>query len=192
MKVGLVIGHTVAGKDKGAYSEHLKLSESEYWKKVVGVLPLFHNGCTIVCYSHSSDNSYDYYQRQLSTSKAMNVQEFDFVVELHFNSASAKAHGTESLYYFESKKGKEVASAFSSAVKDVIPEMKLRGDNGTKPLVSKNDRGARFVMMQKAPAIIFEPFFGSNKEDSELFSNPKIAVEIILIAIEKVAKLWKK
>lgn len=192
MKVGLVIGHTVLGADKGAYSSFLGLSESEYWKKVVCFIPTFHKGNTIVCYSHSNDKKLDYYGRQLQTANSMNSQDFDLVVELHFNSATPQAHGTETLYYFSSEKGKEAAKIFSDEVGKEFPQMKLRGDEGSKPLVSKDDRGARFVIMQKAPAIIFEPFFGSNKEDCEAFSDPKTAAKIILMALDSVAKLWNK
>jgi N-acetylmuramoyl-L-alanine amidase len=191
MNVGLVIGHTTNGLDKGAFSKFLGLSESEYWVRVLAMMPSFHQGMTITCYAHSNNKSYDYYKRQLETSSIMNRQNFDLVAELHFNSATPSANGVETLYYFSSKKGKIAAEIFSYAVHENY-ESKLRGVNGAKALVNKDDRGARFVMMQKAPAIVFEPFFGSNEDECKEFADYSKMKNTILTALSRVKSAFKE
>lgn len=186
MNIGLVIGHTVLGADKGARSPFLGMSESEYWKKVTQQLPWYYNGNTIVVYAHSNDPKLDYYKRQKGTAEAMNKQNFDFVVELHFNSFSKdSANGTECLYFDKSSKGKLIAATFAETTSH-IANTKLRG---VVPIDGNSARGGRFLTMQKAPAIIYEPFFGSNQNDCAIFEDIDTVKACILTSISKISEL---
>src|SRR5690606_28729184 len=130
MKTALVIGHHA--KDGGAYSEHLKMSEFDFYSKVVrqleGVEVFFHN-----------HNIGGYTSRIKDTAKRLNKGNFDLVIECHFNAATPQANGCETLFYFKSVKGKEYAQKFSNLV-NAWTGIKLR-NGGLKPLVSAKDRG---------------------------------------------------
>ena len=163
MKVAIVIGHTRNG-DKGAYSETLEMSEYDYNLKVANKMKEV-NPSTYDVYTHTIQG---YYERQKSMADKLNSKNYDLVLELHFNAASPAANGTETLYYFNSKKGKGYAETISNDIVDNFGT-KIRGANGAKALVNKNDRGFYAVYLPKAPALIVEPFFGSNIEESKKF-----------------------
>ena len=85
----------------------------------------------------------------------------DVAIELHFNDATPSANGSEWLHYHSSTKGKYLAQCFEGAFKRHVPESKPRGLKGLKA----GDRGNEFVKLTHCPAIIVEPFFGSNEKD---------------------------
>ena len=122
-------------------------------------------------------NSYikSYTQRIKFTAKKLD--DFDLVIECHFNAASELANGCETLYYFASKKGKVYARLFSE-IAHKTTGIKLR-NNGLKALVSKRDRGFQAVYQPKPPTILIEPFFGSNKSDCQKIRNPENVAFII-------------
>lgn len=158
-KVLIVIGHT-SGKDKGAFSDFLKLSEFDYNYKVYDDLKsLSNNNIQYNVYTHTEQS---YYNRQLKMSDYVNSLDFDLVIELHFNSSdSSLANGTECLYY--SEKGQNICKEISEKISSIY-KTKLRGNKGSIKLSNKNDRGYWFVFLPKTTAIILEPFFGSNEE----------------------------
>lgn len=157
MKIAAVIGHTE--KSKGAYSKHFKLREFDFYTKVAELL----EGVDI--YTHDSSIS-GYVTRQKATAAILNSKDYDLVIELHFNHFSdASANGCETLYYFKSKHGKYYAELFSEVLNDYTG-IKLR-NGGIKALANRRDRGFAAVFYPKAPAILIEPFFGSNKTDCE-------------------------
>ncbi len=90
----------------------------------------------------------------------------DVAIELHFNSAGSMATGFEFLYCGVSPKGLTLASKLSASFAKAFPEQKSRGLKA----LNKNDRGGTFVMKTHCPAVICEPFFGSNRKDSDFFS----------------------
>lgn len=152
MKVAIVIGHHK--KSKGAYSEYFKMYEWDFYNEVVeniDCVEIFQHDYKIKSYT----------ERIKATAKKLN--DFDIVIETHFNSAVPQANGCETLYYFNSKKGKMYAQLFSVIVND-ITGIKLR-NNGLKALINKNDRGFASVYYPKPPTILIEPFFGSNEKD---------------------------
>lgn len=180
LRVAIVIGHTIKG-DKGAYSEILKLSEYDYNYEVATHLKGMAN--SNVGYDVYSHTIRDYGPRQSALAAKINHLNYDYVLELHFNAASPQANGTENLYYFSSEKGKKIAQILS---KEISKEYKttLRGTLGAKALVNSNDRGFGFVKKMKAPAVIVEPFFGSNIEASK-FSNTSMYAKVLHNAIQK-------
>jgi N-acetylmuramoyl-L-alanine amidase len=91
---------------------------------------------------------------------ALNV---DVTMELHFNAASSAARGTEVL-----SSGSQGSLAFANAVQsELVDSFKRKGskNRGVKVLTS-SDRGYRSVVAGRAPAILTEPFFGSNMSDA--------------------------
>lgn len=179
-KYALVVGHT-STKDKGAYSENMQISEFDYNLKVAQAIQAM---CPEMfdIYTHETQ---DYYMRQKGLAYKLNQKNYDAVFELHFNAASPIANGTECCYYFASKKGLAIAQAISLAVM-IEFNTRLRGDQGAKPLVNKNDRGYWFTYLPKAPAVIIESFFGSNTLESEKFRDINRYAKTLFNAIKNL------
>lgn len=171
-RVALVVGHTTTPKgDKGAYSDALKTSENDYWLDVA--LRLEKLGKVKVDIYHLFTHTIqDYYKRQKALADKINGSGivYDAILELHFNAASPLANGTECLYWFGSKKGKQIAQQLSAHISNVYGT-KLRGDKGSRALVNKSDRGYYFTYLVKYPAVITEFFFGSNREEALKFED---------------------
>lgn len=86
----------------------------------------------------------------------------DLAVELHFNSDSGKASGTETLYWHTSLVGHEMANTFQARM---VALFELP-DRGAKERGSE-DRGSRSLRAAKCPTLILEPFFGDNQVDCD-------------------------
>ena len=164
MKVAIVIGHTK--KDKGAYSEHLKISEWDLFKQVIEKDLLL----DVDMFLHDPEIS-SYTKRQELTAK--NTQFYDLVFECHFNAANTKAQGCEALYYHGSKSGKNIATKF---VEIWSKETGIK-NRGAKPL-NVGDNGYGFVMKTKGTAVLLEPFFGDNANDCDKW-NADVFVKVI-------------
>lgn len=177
-KVAIVVGHTAWSK--GAQSPYLP-AEYDYNLEVANKLKQY--GSNYDVFTHRT-YSVGYYNMWRETAAKINSQNYDLVIELHYNAASPVAHGTETLYYFNSKKGKQYAQIFSQQISEDFGT-KLRGIQGVKPLVNKNDRGFYAVYLPKPPALIVEPFFGSNEEESVLFKDTDKYAESLHKAIQK-------
>lgn len=177
-KVAIVVGHTSGSK--GAQSPYLP-AEYDYNLEVANELKKLYTGYDI--YTHRT-YSVGYYNMWKETAAKLNAKDYDLVIELHYNAASPKAHGTETLHYFNSKKGKAYAEIFSDVISKDFGTTK-RGINGGKPLVNSNDRGYYAVYLPKAPALIVEPFFGSNEEESKMFRDTTKYAQSLHKAIQK-------
>jgi N-acetylmuramoyl-L-alanine amidase len=82
-------------------------------------------------------------------------------VELHFNSdASPSANGHEWLYWPGSIKGRLAATELHLAMCRDFPGIRPRGVK-----VPPDGRGTAFLRETPCPAVIAEPFFGSNPRD---------------------------
>lgn len=168
IRIALVVGHT-EGKDKGAYSETLKTSEFDYWLDIAKRIENLGN-IEVHIFDTFTHKIQSYYEREKALADKINNSGvvYDVVFELHFNAASPLAHGTECLHWFASEKGRKIANRVSNYICDNL-NMTIRGNNGARALVNKNDRGYWFTYLLRYPAVILEPFFGSNKEDCEKF-----------------------
>jgi N-acetylmuramoyl-L-alanine amidase len=93
----------------------------------------------------------------------------DVAVELHFNSAGPYANGHEFLHWFSSPKGASLAANLSESLVKFFPNQK---DRGLKS-INAEDRGGLFLRKTHCPAVICEPFFGSNPTENLYFSNRK-------------------
>ena len=87
-------------------------------------------------------------------------------VELHFNSSAPQAHGHEWLHWHSSGKGKLAATQLHLAMCAAFPSIRPRGVKG----ITIAERGAKFLRETHCPAVIAEPFFGSNQNDFALIS----------------------
>jgi N-acetylmuramoyl-L-alanine amidase len=85
-------------------------------------------------------------------------------IELHFNAASPAANGHEWLHWPTSTGGRMLAQAFSNEFSATFPQIRSRG---LKPTGTGN--GAQFLRKVPPPAIITEPFFGSNLNEWRAF-----------------------
>jgi N-acetylmuramoyl-L-alanine amidase len=163
--VAVCVGHS-RRNDNGAVNTD---GASEYkYNALVGVVvaeQLRRMGHTPHLIAEYGGNSYG----SAMTWVAAKVKELkaDVAVELHFNSAvSKKATGHEWLYWLTSRKGKLLAESFQRSFVEAFPD---RVDRGLKAK-DQNSRGAGFLSKTHCPAIICEPFFGSNEEETEYFS----------------------
>jgi N-acetylmuramoyl-L-alanine amidase len=169
MRIAFVVGHH---KDsKGAYSPYLGMSEWDFYSEVLSNLKesnvFFHNPKTK-----------GYTNRVKETAAKLDKMDFNLVIALHFNAAETpQANGCETLYYYKSKKGREYASLFSQTVQSWTGIKSRNG--GLKSLTQKKDRGFAAVYYPKAPVILIEPFFGSNKADCKKIKNAEYMACII-------------
>ena len=160
-KVLICVGHSRMG-DKGAvsrgnvsewaYNQNVaeklreKLTERSVSSRVISETPFksYYKSC-----AYLAEQSWGY----------------DCVIELHFNSHTPNANGFEYLYCAGSQKGKKLAESFRKIHSEVVPGQKDRGIKA----ISRGGRGYRFLSKTKPPAVILEPFFGSNAKEWVLF-----------------------
>jgi N-acetylmuramoyl-L-alanine amidase len=158
-KIAVVVGHTNR-RDKGAFSPYLLQSEQPYNLQVALQL----KSLAPELYDVHTHNTQEYYKRQVAMSAKLNAGGYRLAIELHFNAAaSPTANGTYCLYWYGSKKGKAVCQGLST---EIVREYdtKLRAVGGAQALTHVHDRGYWFTALTNMPAVIVEPFFGSNAE----------------------------
>ena len=175
MKAAIVIGHH--SKSKGALSKSFGLREWDFYNQVEKCLnntkTFWHN-----------ENISGYTSRIKDTANRINKEDFDLVIEMHFNSSvHDSANGCETLYYYRSNKSKDYALEFSNII-NKRTGIKVR-NGGLKALTNKNDRGFASVYYTKAPTILIEPFFGNNTEDCKKIKSPEFLASIINEFINK-------
>lgn len=86
-------------------------------------------------------------------------------IELHFNcSDNAQANGHEWLHWHNSLRGEDLAARLCDSFRSSLTMLLSRG---LKPRTSA-DRGAEFLRLTPCPAVIAEPFFGSNTADWDI------------------------
>lgn len=151
MKIALCIGHNSI--NQGAKSLYLNESEWVYNKEIAECMD---DVCDI--YYRSNGGGYKNEIKRLANQ--VNQKDYDLVMEMHYNAAVPEASGCEALYFHSSIKGKEYAEKFCQT----ITQNYLTKNRGAKPVSSENQRGYYFLQKMKAPAIILEPFFGTNNE----------------------------
>lgn len=156
-RLAIVVGHTKASP--GACSPH-GIPCEWYFNSVVADLLK-----DIADVYHYDTYAYGYTTMVKKNAAIMNPKKYDAVFELHYNAASPLANGSEMLYYFASKKGKQYATIANQVI---VNNFKVK-DRGIKALVSSKDRGFAAVYYTSAPTVMFEPFFGSSAEDSLKF-----------------------
>lgn len=110
----------------------------------------------------------------------INAKDPDIILSLHFNAASASAHGTEMLHHEGSHNGERLAKNLQ---KEVLKALGTR-DRGVKGRV-KGDRGSSLLRNTAAPAVILEPFFGTNTSDWDKGKNINDYTDAIVNAVDE-------
>lgn len=166
-KIAICVGHSRKG-DAGASSVGC-VSEWEYNQPIAKALV-----DTLKAAGHDA-RLYDTYGGASYTSAVnwladkLKSDGAEFAVELHFNAAGPTAAGYEYLYWHASAAGKNLAQAFLDAHRKALPQFQNRGIK----LRTASDRGAFYLQRMPCPAIILEPFFGSNPDEWKFYgSNP--------------------
>lgn len=122
--------------------------------------------------------------RELTREKAL------VAVELHFNASHERpASGHEWLYHAGSENGRAVAKSLDASMRRHFPDALPRG---VKAITTK-DNGSGFVRQTPCPAVICEPFFGSNQNDWDtVAANPAKLAQAIADGLIGCYALFKK
>ncbi len=183
MKIAVCIGHSRRGDD-GAVSVS-GVSEWAFNNQVGDLLCAElrgrgHEEEKVALYESSGyEEAMSWLGRRLRQSRP------DVAVELHFNSAHAQARGHEWLYWQGSAKGKALADWFDAVFDQDYPTLPSRG---VLPR-GRSDRGALFLRLTPCPAVICEPFFGSNATDWRMFGrSPEMLAKSYAAALHGYAK----
>jgi N-acetylmuramoyl-L-alanine amidase len=98
-------------------------------------------------------------------------------IELHFNASDVRAaSGHEWLYMTGSAGGREIARCLDRKMRGTFPQLQARGAKALEP----SDRGGQFLLKTHCPAVIAEPFFGTNREDWEMVGEHPAALALAI------------
>ena len=167
-KVAVCVGHSRSG-DSGAVSV-AGVKEWSYNLEVAYLTAdaLQRSGASAVVVKEYDGSSYGAAMSWLASHlRGLGV---DAAIELHFNSASETAQGFEYLYYHSSSRGKALAQSLHAEHKRAFP---FAVDRGIKAR-GAGDRGVQFLKLTHCPAVICEPFFGSSREEWNLYESEKV------------------
>jgi N-acetylmuramoyl-L-alanine amidase len=171
--------------DKGAES----LSGTQEWhynKKVAEYLRLELKKRNINSVVFSSYQGASYAPAMAWLATQLNVFNVDFAVELHFNSSdNPLSSGYEFLYWHKSRASLKIAKLFQQVFNKKFPQNKDRGVKGLTP----KDRGALFTLLTSMPAIILEPFFGSNRDEWNFFGKSHEGIQSLVDAYADAIEL---
>lgn len=169
--IGICVGHSRLG-DKGAQSAS-GTQEWHYNKKIAELLRLELKRRNINSIVFSSYQGGGYGSAMAWIATQLNIFNVDFAVELHFNASdNAQANGYEFLYWNTSKRGKKICELFQQVFNKRFPKNTDRGIKG----LTLSSRGALFTRLTSMPAVILEPFFGSNVAEWENFGKSQNGV----------------
>lgn len=160
MKIGVNIGHY------GTIGAEGILSEIKCCTDINGYLVPYLKAAgheVIEC----NDATYPDY---VSATKLANTHSLDLVISLHCNASKVPgSNGTEVLYCSGNEKTKKVAATLSEAISNAIGTQN-RGEKA---------RGDLYILnCTKAPAVLIECFFVSNRGDCSKYNPKKIASAI--------------
>ncbi len=156
MRVALIIGHDRG--DEGAarctdgvqeYTWNRDLA-ARIWKLDPEIFEIFHIDPSL-SYSASIADVYD----------RVDAWGCDLTIEHHFNAASPRASGTETF-----SSGSAGSLRFAHAIQAAMVETLGLRDRGVKIRNrSRKGRGYLSLVSGRAPAVLLEPYFGSNPDD---------------------------
>ena len=184
MKIGIFVGHSRRG-DQGAVSIG-GVSEFVFNLPVAENLraELTARGIASEVVHWYGGNSYGAAMSWVG--KKCREAGFTAAIELHFNAASAQANGHEFLFFHTSAKAHRLAAAFAESFQHRFPFSRPRAQSGLLRR-SAADRGTLFLRRTPCPAVILEPFFGSNPEEWDYFSANK---KLLAISYADALAAW--
>lgn len=166
--IALCLGHARDG-DKGAssttgiYEEDFNSEVMAITKKKLTILNI-----PSVMITHYNGGSYGAAMTFLGNKlKQLNAT---LALEFHFNSAGPTANGFEYLHWATSVNSKSLATYLNASHSSRGVPFKNRGVTSIK---SEGDRGGQFLRKTPCPAVILEPFFGSNKKEVDYYMSDK-------------------
>jgi N-acetylmuramoyl-L-alanine amidase len=168
--IAICVGHSRRG-DSGAVSVD-ETSEREFNRQLAALVAEALEARKIpatVIYPYEGST-----YGQAMTWLAGRLRKADLAVELHFNSSSVRAaSGHEWLYLVGSHGGRESARCLERAMKAEYPGTLARGCKA----LGGRDNGFQFLAKAPCPAVIAEPFFGTNADDWALMDGdrPRLA-----------------
>lgn len=165
MNKAIIIGHNSVSK--GAYSEHLGMTEWDFFKSFEGKLKEVGD-----VFIHDPEIT-GYLSRCIDISSRIG-DNYDLIIALHFNMFNGEVGGCEVWHWHKNKKGENIAKVICEKVNT---EMGI-SNRGAKKIVSHKQRGGGEVFYPKATSLLLEPFFGDSEEDCRNFDIDKF-VEII-------------
>ncbi|MGL4934615.1 MAG: N-acetylmuramoyl-L-alanine amidase [Cetobacterium sp.] len=178
-KIALIVGHNE--KSKGSYSEYLKTSEYDFFKKVLDKLfdkydevfnlddDFIKNIKEHVSLFRVPNTGYS--KEMAEVVKELKDKKFDIALELHFNATSShNQHGNTVLYWHKSEEGKRLSNLFQDIMAEKTGIRKL----DLIQIKSLDQNGAYGIIKSNCPYILLEPFFGDNKNDTD-----KISIELM-------------
>jgi len=165
--VGICIGHSRRG-DKGAENFFKTTSEWDYNNKVAVGLKKELKSIGIESKIYPVYKASGYTGAMGFIKRKLREDGATLALELHFNAYNGKARGCETLYTTNHPESKILATCIQESVLNGFYTV----NRGIKQL-RRNKRGWLFVNNWTIPAVLCEPFFGDNKHDWLLFSNPK-------------------
>ena len=182
-KIALCAGHSRPG-DSGAASV-TGVSEHHFYSQYIidGVAADLRSlGYEVYIFDRYEGNSYGRAMKWLA--KKLKSLEIDLAYEFHFNSASPKASGFETLFWHKSKVSDKVAEAMQVTQAAHYPEMY---DRGVEPLGDQaHERGTLFCSLPHCSSVILEPFFGSNKLEVATYMSRNGRAKIISMLTEGI------
>ena len=159
-EIAIIIGHR--SKAQGAFSETLNQTEYEFNKKVVSHL----SDCADIYERKNTPFVSEAYRIRQLSKKVNAAGSYKLVISLHFNSFEDKrAHGVEALHYITNNFTKRICVKFVNKVSQRFG-IKRRALIAVR---SKRQNGGLLISSLNSPAILLEPFFGSNTADAEKF-----------------------
>lgn len=192
-KIALIIGHNE--KNKGAYSEYLKISEYDFYSKVLDILfkkykeafnlkeefvKNIQDKITIFRIPNTG-----YSKEMAEVVNTLEKNKFELAIELHFNATvEHKRHGNTVLYWHKSMEGKKLAELFQEIMSSYTKIKKL----DLIPISSLKQNGAYGIMKSKCPYVLLEPFFGDNKIDTDKINIEKMA-EVLFLFLNEINQL---
>lgn len=178
-RVALCVGHSrkINGKIEGGAVSVGRVNEHTYNRELALMIEAQLDGMGIPSFIVASYQGNGYTAAQKWLASHLKEQGATAAIELHFNSADASsATGHEWLFWASSKKGRLLAGELDDSMLEMFPDLNRRG---IKPKGS-GDRGAEFLKLTHCPAVIAEPFFGSNPEDWKLAVEKKADIALAM------------
>ncbi|KQI67059.1 hypothetical protein AN189_17710 [Loktanella sp. 3ANDIMAR09] len=155
MKIAIVVGHNKAAQ--GAVRVTDKRSEYD-WNGQLAEMIRSHNTAAVKVFHRTPGGGYSAEIDRVY--KQVDAWGADCSLELHFNaSGSSSVSGGETL-----SSGTSGSMRLAKLVRPAVAAALGNKDRGVKVL-SRTDRGGRSLWQGRAPAVLVEPYFGSNVSD---------------------------
>lgn len=154
LRIGICLGHSFTGSDKGAYGNGT--NEVEYNSFVMDYLQL--QGIPDV----------RYYKARNSLNAAYDAKRegCDIIIQLHLNAYNGDARGCEVLVIDGDVKSYAIAEKFAKEFTGKFNRVMRRSYDNGKKMLSSRDRGvSSLVASGSAQKILVEPFFIDNVND---------------------------